>query len=122
MKENIIKKLIIYSIFTLIMFVITLTYALLLYKKVVSNDETNIFIITYIIGGIMFFILGLIKGLIINKNGLLEGLLSSTFIIFIILLLNFILKRNFTSLNIIKIIVYISLGCVGGILGVNLRK
>lgn len=122
MKENILKKLFIYSIFILIMFAITLIYSILLFKNIVKSDDNTILIVTYIIGGVAFFLLGLIKGIIINKNGLLEGLLSGTFIVFMVLLFNFILKRDFNSLNIIKIIVYITLSTIGGILGVNIRK
>ena len=104
------------------MFIFTLIYAFLLYNKVLEPDEITIYIATYILGGVLFFVLGLLKGIFIKKNGLLEGLLSGTFIIFIVLLTNFIIGKNFTSMNLVKIIAYISLSSLGGIIGVNISK
>lgn len=122
LKSLTLKKLICYLIFIFIVCLSLGIYALLLYKNKASNNEKTLYIYSYIIGGVLFFILGLLKGLIIKNNGLLEGLLSGVFVMFIILLTNFIINKSFTYFNLIKIVAYLVLATVGGIVGVNLRK
>ncbi len=122
LKSLTLKKLICYLIFIFIVCLSLGIYALLLYKNKASNNEKTLYIYSYIIGGVLFFILGLLKGLIIKNNGLLEGLLSGVFVMFIILLTNFIINKSFTYFNLIKIVAYLVLATVGGIIGVNLRK
>lgn len=122
LKSLTLKKLICYLIFIFIVCLSLGIYALLLYKNKASNNEKTLYIYSYIIGGVLFFILGLLKGLVIKNNGLLEGLLSGVFVMFIILLINFIINKSFTYFNLIKIVAYLVLATVGGIIGVNLRK
>lgn len=122
LKSLTLKKLICYLIFIFIVCLSLGIYALLLYKNKASNNEKTLYIYSYIIGGVLFFILGLLKGLIIKNNGLLEGLLSGVFVMFIILLTNFIINKSFSYFNLIKIVAYLVLATVGGIIGVNLRK
>ena len=122
LKSLTLKKLICYLIFIFIVCLSLGIYALLLYKNKASNNEKTLYIYSYIIGGVLFFILGLLKGLVIKNNGLLEGLLSGVFVMFIILLTNFIINKSFTYFNLIKIVAYLVLATVGGIIGVNLRK
>ena len=122
LKSLTLKKLICYLIFIFIVCLSLGIYALLLYKNKASNNEKTLYIYSYIIGGVLFFILGLLKGLVIKNNGLLEGLLSGVFVMFIILLTNFIINKSFTYFNLIKIVAYLVLATVGGLIGVNLRK
>ena len=122
LKSLTLKKLICYLIFIFIVCLSLGFYALLLYKNKASNNEKTLYIYSYIIGGVLFFILGLLKGLIIKNNGLLEGLLSGLFVMFIILLTNFIINKSFTYFNLIKIVAYLVLATIGGIIGVNLCK
>lgn len=116
------KKLLCYLIYIIIVTLFVGIYALLLHKNILPNDDKSIYIYSFIIGGIGFFLLGFIKGLIIKNNGLLEGLLSGAFLIFLILLINLLINRSFTYFNLIKIIIYILLSAIGGIIGVNISK
>ena len=122
LKTLTLKKLICYLIFIFIVCLTLGIYALLLYKNKASNNEKTLYIYSYVIGGLLFFILGLLKGLVIKNNGLLEGLLSGVFVMFIILLTNFIINKSFTYFNLIKIVAYLVLSTIGGIIGVNLHK
>lgn len=124
MKSLLIKKLFIYLIFTFIVFLTLLIYSLILYKNdnLFINNEKELYIYTFIIGGICFFILGLLKGIFIKKNGLLEGICASAVVITIALLCNLFIKRPFQLVNITKIIVFILLSGIGGIIGVNIKK
>lgn len=121
-KNVLLKKLIIYAMFIFIVCLFIGIYTLLIYKDVMKSDEKSIYIYSFILGALLFLILGLIKGLLMKENGLLEGMLSSVFIIFIILLFNFIINKTFTYFNLIKIIVYILSATIGGIIGVNISK
>lgn len=121
-KNVLLKKLLIYAMFIFIVCLFIGIYTLLIYKDAVKSDEKSIYIYSFILGALLFLILGLIKGLLMKENGLLEGMLSSVFIIFIILLFNFIINKTFTYFNLIKIIVYILSATIGGIIGVNISK
>lgn len=122
LKKLLFKKLLSYILFISIICILLGIYTFLYYKNIISYDEKTLYIHTYIIGIILFFLLGLIKGLVIKNNGLLEGLLSSSFVILIILIINLFLNNHFTYFNLIKIICYIIFCSIGGIIGVNLCK
>lgn len=68
----------------------------------------------------MFFILGLISGIVSKKNGLLEGFLSSIIIIAIALLINLIIKIELEPIYFIKIFSFLLSSMSGGIIGVNI--
>ncbi len=121
-KNIFVKKILCYLIYIIIVTLFMGIYSFMIHKNILPNDDKSIYIYTFIIGGLCFFSLGFTKGIIIKNNGLLEGLLSGAFVVFIVLLLNLIFNQHFTYFNIIKIIVYITLTAIGGIIGVNITK
>ena len=118
-KNKIYKFLIVYLIFTIILTTISFIYALLLHNGILFTTEPGFNNVTFIIGLILFFILGLLSGIVAKKNGLIEGLLSSLIIISIILLINLIIKIEIRPMFFIKMGSYLLCSMAGGIIGVN---
>lgn len=120
MKNMFIKKLFIYILFVITLCLFTLIFSMFIINNNYSNNTIRT--ISFIIGILAFLILGLMKGLFIKKNGLLEGLLSGTLVMFITLIINLIANIPFVTSNIVKISVYIISSTIGGIIGVNISK
>lgn len=119
---NYIKNKIIPLLFFIIILSITsLVYTILLYFNVVSTDKNTIKITCYIIGLLLFLLLGIISTIKENKNGWLKGLSSSIFILLIALIINLCTHSFYFSL-IIKYFSYILTSCIGGIIGINIKK
>ena len=78
-KNRLFKFIFIYLIFTIILTTISFIYALLLHNGILFTTEPGFNNVTFIIGLILFFILGLLSGIVAKKNGLIEGLLSSLY-------------------------------------------
>ena len=114
------KQLIIYGTFMIILSIIAVIYTLLLYYQKIDTSIRSYNIITFIIGVISFFILGIISGIVANKNGLLEGLIAALMIILITLIINLFLKINFHHNNFVKMGSYLLSSCLGGVIGVNI--
>lgn len=119
-KNKIFKFLFVYLIFTIILTIISFIYALLLQKGILFTTNPMFNRITFIVGLILFFILGLLSGIVAKKNGLVEGLLSSLIIISIVLLINLIIKIDIKPMFFIKMGSYLLCSMAGGIIGVNL--
>ena len=68
----------------------------------------------------MFFILGLLSGIVAKKNGLIEGLLAALIIIAIVLLINLIVKIQLKPMFFIKMGSFLLSSSAGGIIGVNI--
>lgn len=118
-KNKIYKFVIVYLIFTIILTVIAFIYAILLNNGILSTSSPAFTNITFVVGIILFFILGLISGIVAKKNGLIEGLFSSLLILSIALLVNLIIKIEIKPLFFVKIAAYLISSMAGGILGVN---
>lgn len=121
-KNKIKNFLIVYLLFFIILTSISLIYAILLNKGVLSTESSSFNKITFIIGLVLFFILGLLTGRVAKKNGLIEGLIAGLIIILISLLINLIIKIDISSLFFIKAGSYILCSMAGGIIGVNSIK
>lgn len=119
-KNKIYKFMIIYLIFTIILTLFTFIYAMLINNEIITLNLKYYRNISFIIGLILFFILGLISGIVAKRNGLIEGLLSSLIIIAISFLLNLILKFEIEAIYFVKIICYLIISMSGGIIGVNI--
>lgn len=109
----------VYLIFTIILTICAFIYALLLNKQIISTSTTSFNRITFILGIILFFILGILSGVTAKKNGLIEGLFSALIIISIVLLLNLIFKIHIEAKFFIKAASYLLSSMAGGIIGVN---
>lgn len=118
-KNKIYKFVIVYLIFTIILTIIAFIYAILLNNGILSTSSPSFKNLTFVVGIILFFILGLISGIVAKKNGLIEGLFSSLLILSIALLVNLIIKVEVKPLFFVKIATYLISSMAGGILGVN---
>lgn len=119
-KNKLLKFVFIYLIFTIILTIFAFIYAILINNDTISLTNNSFRNISFIIGLLLFFILGLISGFVAKKNGLVEGLLSSLIVLAISMLLNLILKIQIQPLYFVKIISYLICAMAGGIIGVNL--
>lgn len=122
MKNFFLRKLITYGSFILILSIITLIYTLLIHYQKIDPTAKSYSNTTFVIGIIVFFILGLISGKVADKNGLLEGLIAALFIILISLIVNLFVKVNFEANSFVKMGTYLLASGLGGIIGVNLNN
>ncbi len=115
------KVFYVYMFFLIILSLFTIIYALLIYFNKINSSIKNFNTITFIMGILSFFLLGLVSENIAQKNGLLEGLVSALFIILITLLVNLFIKVDFNFRTFIKTVTYLVASSLGGVLGVNFR-
>lgn len=121
-KKKIYQFILVYLIFTIILTLVAFIYALLLKNGIVSTKILAFNNITFVIGVILFFILGLLSGIVAKKNGLIEGLFSALIILSIALLINLIIKIELKPLFFIKIGSFLISSIFGGIIGVNITN
>ena len=122
-KQNFFKtKLSVYLIFFIIVSLFASIYAILIYYDKLSSNTKQFNTYTFIIGIVLFMLLGLISGIKAKKNGLLEGLTAALIIILLSLIINLIIKVPFASKNLVKIATYLTSSGVGGIIGVNVNS
>ena len=121
MKNKFKKMITIYLLFLLILSIFSIVYALLIYFKKVDSSMKSFNTVTFIIGLICFFLLGLIAANVAQKNGLLEGLIAALTIILITLLINLIVRVDFNFRTFIKTVTYLLSSSLGGVIGVNFR-
>ncbi len=119
-RKKIYKFLFVYLIFTIILTLFAFIYALLLHKGILYTTNPGFSNITFIFGIILFFILGLLSGIVAKKNGLIEGLLAALIIIAIVLLINLIVKIQIKPMFFIKMGSFLLSSSAGGIIGVNI--
>lgn len=122
-KPNFFKtKLTVYLIFFIIVSLFATIYAILIYYNKLSSNTSSFNTYTFIIGIVLFMLLGLTSGIKAKKNGLIEGLTAALIIILFSLLINLIIKVPFESRNLVKIATYLTSSGAGGIIGVNLNS
>lgn len=105
---------------TIIFILFGIIYTSLIYFKTLNANYSNIRTITYIAGGIVFFIYGFISGKLEKQNGWLAGLSSSLILLIIILIINFFCHTQINLLFIGKLLSYLLCSMSGGIIGVNI--
>lgn len=116
------KKLKIYLIFAIILTIFVICYSLLVYYQKIDTSTKSFNNITFIIGIVSFFILGMLAGNLAQKNGLLEGLISALIILLLILISNFFIGVPFVFKSIIKSLSYMTSASLGGVIGVNIKQ
>ncbi len=114
------KKAIVFLSSLFILLMTSLIYTFLIYKEKIDVSTAAIYRTTFIMGAIIFFIFGLITGIIEKKRGFLSSFISSIAIVVIIILIKLISKEQFQATYFIKYGVYVLTSVLGGILGVNL--
>ncbi len=120
--KNIIKqKIIVYFFFFLILAIFASIYSFLIYTNKISSERKTFNTYSFIIGVVLFLILGIISGNCAQKNGLLEGLTAALVIILISLIINFFTDVPFINKNFIKTVTYLIAASAGGIIGVNFK-
>lgn len=99
-----------------------LIYTLLIFFKVIDANYSSIRTITYIAGGVIFFIYGLISGKLEKQNGWLAGLSSSLLLLIIVFIINLFCHTPINLLFLGKLLSYLLCGMAGGIIGVNIKN
>lgn len=111
-----------FLIFLFILAITLLIYTFLLYKELISSTASSLRITSFIIGIILFFILGGISGIFETSKGWLGGITSGIILVIIIS----IFKLCSHSLNdwslIIKYVCYVGSSMIGGMIGINFNK
>lgn len=109
--------LLIWFIISLIIFTISS-----LFTYFGSIDISNKSIFVYLLGVLIFFVLGLLSGNIKQNNGLFNGIIFSVVVIIILMLYYFLgLEKKFSLDILIKSIVFILSSGLGGVIGVNFK-
>ena len=111
------KELLLFIIILSILMVIYTTFIMI---NLIPNEQTLNRTILFILGMLIFFILGIISGNKEKKNGWLSGLSSSLLIILLSIIIGLFTKTNITIFLIGKYVCYMFCSIIGGILGVNL--
>lgn len=111
-----------FLIFLFILAIFLLFYTFLLYKQIVSTSSDSIRITSFIMGIILFFILGGISGLFETSKGWLGGITSGIILVVIISLFKLFSNHLNDWLLLIKYACYIISSMVGGMIGINLNK
>lgn len=116
-----IKKLLkIYFLFFIILSITTLIYTLLIYNELIRTDEEFIRTCSFIIGNILFLILGVTTTIYFDNKGWLRAGISSIILIILMIMIKLISCDNIDILYIVKICSYLLVSMLGGIFGINL--
>lgn len=91
-----------------------------MYNGVIIASDSTIYIATFIMGILIFFITGMISGIKEQEKGWLAGGSTALLIIIMAMLLKLITHQLSGWSEIIKISCYFFASIVGGMLGVNL--
>lgn len=109
-------------IFTIILIVFCLIYTLLLYNNILTFDNQNISIFSFIIGIVLFILLGLFSSIKSDSKGWLKGLISGITVYSIVIIFKSLRNDLNDIMIIIKIITYLLSSTFGGIIGINMNK
>ena len=109
-------------IFSIIVICTTLIYTLLLYNNIIPNNNSNINLYSFVIGIVLFMILGLISSTNASKKGWLIGLLYGLLVVSVVVIIKTFSNDPINLLSIAKYIIYLLSSCLGGIIGINLKK
>lgn len=113
------NKALSYFIFIIILAITIIIYTSLLYFGVISSNDNTVKTVSFVMGLVLFLILGLISGLKEKKSGWLAGFTSSLFLVLIVIFINMI-SKNLTVMSLIKYLAYVISSMLGGIIGVNI--
>lgn len=85
------------------------------------NDQNSSY--TYLMGVILLFISGLVLSNHYQKQGFFVGFLQALCFVIIFCLINVLAYDNSISFsNVIKMLIYLVSGILGGVVGVNIKK
>ena len=107
--------------FLIIIGITSLIYTSIIYFNNTSLSNEKLNIISFFITITLFLILGIYISFLFQEKGLMNSLLISLILIFIILLFKF-LTKTFDSKYLIKALCCIISSSIGGILGINFKK
>ena len=82
------NKALSYFIFIIILAITIIIYTSLLYFGVISSNDNTVKTVSFVMGLVLFLILGLISGLKEKKSGWLAGCTSSLFLVLIVIFIN----------------------------------
>lgn len=110
-----------YLFFIIILPLAVLIYTFIIYFFFQNITKNALNISTFLLLLFVFFLYGIINGIINKKKGLISATSASLILYIFIILINIIVKSFDTSL-LIKAICCSLLAGVGGLIGVNLKK
>lgn len=99
-----------------------LIYTSLIFFKVIDSNYSSIRTITYVAGGVIFFMYGLISGKMEKQNGWLAGLTSALLLLIIVFIINIFCHTTMSLLFFGKLLSYLLCSMAGGIIGVNIKN
>ena len=110
-----------YLLFLIIMPIIIIIYTIFMYSSNKIIDESLLNKSSFGVMLLLFFMLGIINGLINKEKGLICGALP-TLILFIFIIIIRLFAKNLNYLVIIKTLASTLISAIGGLLGTNLKK
>ena len=112
-------------VFLITLFILTLTsiiYTILLYKGIINTNSDAIYRTSFIIGAVIFFIYGILSGLLENKKVLLSTLVSTFIILIVIVIIKNLTNDIFYNTNYIKYTIYLIMSLLGSLISISIKK
>lgn len=111
-----------FLIYGLIILLFGLIYTILIYFNKINLEDNEIKYTSLGIGILLFFLLGIISGLMFQEKGFLTGAMLSTIFIIILVFIRIIKDDTFSLFFLIKYVLYIIFSAIGGSIMVNVKK
>lgn len=100
--------------------ILIIVYTFLVFNGKIDSKSNVIYRFSVIIGGITFFIMGLISGIIEKKYGILSNFITGFILITIIIIIRLLSKNTLDGTDWLKYGIYLTTISLGGMLGVQL--
>lgn len=120
--KYLLKKAIVFLITLFILAITSIIYTILLYNGIVNANTDTIYRTSFIIGAIIFFIYGILSGIVEQKKVLLSTLLSTSLILVIIIIIKNLSMDEFSATNYIKYAVYLVMSLLGSLISLSIKK
>ena len=114
------KNISILLIWLLLSFIIILISAIFVYAKIINLSDKPIYI--FLLGILIFIILGFLSGNIKQNKGLLNGVVQAFILVVLLFFIHLLGSDNKFSFDLtVKYLIYILSAGFGGIIGVNFK-
>lgn len=113
------NKAVTFLIFSIILVITLVVYTIFLYTGILQSNAEKMKTVTFIIGIILFFLLGLLSGQKEQSKGWLAGCSSGFTLLFLVIIFKLTSGGFTTWFIIVKYISYLFASILGGILGVQ---
>lgn len=113
-------NMVILAIWSLISLGLIFVLSMLIFFNVINAGKIDLFI--FLTSIIVFVILGFLSGNIKNKSGLVNGVLLSTFVVLVLIIVSiFVSSISLQFSHIVRFIIMVLSSGLGGIIGVNFK-